>query len=120
MKGYGATLWWTWTAPISGTVTIDTFGSSFDTSLGVYTGDNVRNLRQVAYNNNAAGENNVSQVTFSVQEGVEYQIQVGGIRGFGWPNQPPPATGTILLHLEMPPSVTLTEPTNNGVFMTGQ
>ncbi len=117
-QGYGATLWWSWTAPISGTVRIDTFGSSFNTSLGVYTGNNVSNLRQVAFNDNAPGSSDVSLVTFNVEAGTQYQIQIGGMRNFGFP-PPPPATGTIELHLEMPPSVTLTEPANNSVFMTG-
>src|SRR5216117_2959909 len=31
-------VWWRWTAPDSGLSTIDTFGSSFDTLLAVYTG----------------------------------------------------------------------------------
>ena len=34
----GHSVWWTWTAPTTGTVTLDTLGSSFDTLLAVYTG----------------------------------------------------------------------------------
>ena len=34
----GKSLWWTWTAPQNGTVTIKTEGSDFDTLLGVFTG----------------------------------------------------------------------------------
>ena len=37
----GKSVWWTWTAPSDGTVTIDTAGSSFDTLLAVYTGTSV-------------------------------------------------------------------------------
>ena len=35
-------MWYQWTAPLSGLVTFDTFGSNFDTLLGVYTGNVVR------------------------------------------------------------------------------
>src|SRR5262249_40224771 len=31
----GASVWWSWTAPASGSVTISTAGSSFDTILGI-------------------------------------------------------------------------------------
>src|SRR5262249_62112666 len=34
----GASVWWTWTAPVSGPTIIDTAGSSFNTLLAVYTG----------------------------------------------------------------------------------
>ncbi len=40
----GHSVWWTWTAPAIGTVTISTAGSSFTTLLGVYTGTSVSNL----------------------------------------------------------------------------
>ena len=31
-------MWWSWTAPASGTVRVDTIGSGFNTALGIYTG----------------------------------------------------------------------------------
>ena len=37
-------------APASGTVTIDTFGSTFDTLLGAYTGNQLSSLRLIASN----------------------------------------------------------------------
>src|SRR2546423_15281609 len=43
----GASVWWTWTAPDSGLITVDTFGSSFDTTLGVYTGNAVNALTTI-------------------------------------------------------------------------
>ena len=97
----GATLWWTWTAPVNGTVRIDTFGSSFNTVLGVYTGSAVNALTQVALNNNASGATVQSLVTFTAQQGTAYQIQVGGAAMGGGTF----ATGSIQLNLHMPPSV---------------
>src|SRR5262245_52493047 len=41
----GRSVWWTWTAPADGAVTISTAGSSFDTLLAVYTGNSIGNLR---------------------------------------------------------------------------
>ena len=40
----GHSVWWTWTAPSTGNVTIDTLGSNFDTLLAVYTGSAVNAL----------------------------------------------------------------------------
>src|SRR4051794_4905833 len=31
-------VWWTWTAPATGDVTMDTIGSDFDTIIAIYTG----------------------------------------------------------------------------------
>ncbi len=112
----GATLWWKWTAPFSGSVTIDTFGSDFDTFLGVYTGTAVNALTAVVQNNDAPGLANVSVATFNAISGTEYQVQVGGIRaGFNGP----PATGTIKLNLAMPPFVAITNPIAGSSYLIG-
>ncbi len=44
----GKSVWWMWTAPQTGHVTIDTIGSNFDTRLAVYTGGAVSSLTLVA------------------------------------------------------------------------
>ena len=44
----GHSVWYRWTAPSSTPVTLDTIGSSFDTLLGVYTGNGVTSLTTVA------------------------------------------------------------------------
>lgn len=115
---WGATLWWTWTAPTNGPVQVDTLGSDFNTMLGVYTGSAVNALTVVASNDNAPGvSSGPSLVTFNAVAGTTYQIVVGGIQGFGGGSTP--ATGNIVLSLTMPPTVSLTTPTNNAVFQTG-
>jgi len=73
----GASVWWTWQAPQSGTVTISTAGSSFDTILAAYTGSTVSSLALVA-NNDDAGGSLTSQVTFSATAGTVYQFAVDG------------------------------------------
>lgn len=76
-------LWWSWTAPASGSVTISTAGSNFDTTLGVYTGTSLDALQIVAENDDENYNAGVSTsvVTFNAVAGTTYQILVNGYRG---------------------------------------
>src|SRR6266478_5530064 len=56
----GRSVWWTWTAPSTGTFAISTAGSGFDTLLGVYLGSSVTNLKEVASNDDFHGESTSS------------------------------------------------------------
>ena len=87
----GASIWYSWTAPSSGRVTIDTFDSDFDTLLGVYTGTAVNGLTPVANNDDAPFSKNSLQstVTFNAVAGVTYQIAVDGYGA---------ASGNTVLH----------------------
>jgi len=72
-------VWYEWTPTITGSAKINTFGSDFDSMLGVYTGDTFP-LSQVAFNNDfdrPNGELN-SQVTFQADQGEVYKIAVIG------------------------------------------
>src|SRR5262249_25006237 len=51
----GKSVWWTWTAPSSGSVAVTTAGSSFDTTLGVYNGTVVSGLTLVAGDDDSGG-----------------------------------------------------------------
>ena len=73
-----ATLWFKWTAPTNGNMTIDTFGSDFDTMLGVYTGTGIGDLVGVALNDDADDDIRQSCVSFNAEEGVTYFIMAGG------------------------------------------
>jgi hypothetical protein len=77
----GHSVWYRWTAPTGGTVTIDTTGSDFDTLLAVYTGSAVGALTAVASNDDASSSVGQSAVTFSPTAGTTYQIAVDGWRG---------------------------------------
>ncbi|MEY2429122.1 MAG: hypothetical protein QOJ40_2007, partial [Verrucomicrobiota bacterium] len=46
----GASVWWQWTAPANGLVSVDTAGSDFDTLLALYTGSSVSSLVLVSSN----------------------------------------------------------------------
>lgn len=85
----GKSVWWNWMAPSSGNVVIDTNGSNFDTTLGVYTGSAVNALTTIAGDDNS-GPNLTSRVAFPVTAGVVYRIAVDGTSG---------ASGMIQLNL---------------------
>ncbi len=85
----GASVWWTWTAPLSGSVTVDTNGSTFDTMLAVYTGNSLDGLSLVGSDDDG-GTGVASQLTFAATSGTVYQIAVDGFSGL---------TGSIALHL---------------------
>jgi hypothetical protein len=84
----GASVWWTWTAPSSGTYTVSTRGSSFDTLLGVYTGSSVGSLVIVASNDDGPNMGTASLVSFFATGGTAYQIAVDGYNA---------ASGSIVL-----------------------
>lgn len=117
----GHSLWWDWTAPGLGAVTIATAGSSFTTLVGVYTGSPLTNLTTVAANNgNSRG--GAAQVTFNVTPGTKYKIAVDGFNG---------QSGTVALSLKFAldtkvPIVSITSPlsgaklTNSTVVVQGK
>ena len=76
----GATVWWEWTAPVSGLVRISTDGSAYDTVVGVFTGSALNALTAVASNDDDTGRP-TSRLEFTAQGGVNYQIVVGGKGG---------------------------------------
>ncbi|UBF25627.1 tandem-95 repeat protein [Kovacikia minuta CCNUW1] len=75
-QGNLSSVWYSWTAPTSGYTTIDTNGSSLDTTLGVYSGSSVGSLSLLASNDNWNGSS--SQVSFYAVAGTTYQIAVDG------------------------------------------
>ncbi len=46
----GQSLWWNWTAPTSGRAILDTTGSKVPVALGVYVGDGLGSLQEIASN----------------------------------------------------------------------
>lgn len=73
-------VWWSWTAPASETVTISTAGSSFNTVLAVYVGNSLGGLSLVGSHDNIGEDTGTdtltSEVTFFAQAGATYQIAV--------------------------------------------
>ena len=114
----GASVWWSWTSPFSGYMTISvspTVGDWMNPGppccsggpevlLGVYTGSSVSNLIPVA-----SSESALPQVSFVATAGMSYQIALDGAGG---------ASGASILRLipTQPPSVSITSPTDGEVF----
>jgi subtilisin family serine protease len=95
----GASVWYRWTPSTSGSATIDTIGSNFDTLLAVYIGSAVNSLTLIASNDDIGGGNLQSRVAFAATAGTTYSIAVDGYGG---------ATGNITLNWS------LTSCTNTG------
>ncbi len=90
-KPGGASLWWSWTAQVSGPVTVSTLGSSIDTLLAVYTGSSLTNLQVVAANDDDPDGGSTSRLSFIAVAGTQYSIAVDSFGG---------ATGVIQLNLQ--------------------
>ena len=92
------TVWYNWTAPSSGQVTIDTCTSSFDTTLAVYTGSALSTLSQVGSDDDSCDTPNGagSRLSFNATAGTTYRIAVGGYLSAN--------EGTFTVNLIPPPS----------------
>ncbi|MDQ3934396.1 MAG: hypothetical protein M3340_07160, partial [Actinomycetota bacterium] len=77
--GGGRSVWFSWRAPASGPVEVDTRGSSFDTVLAAYTGGAVSSLSAVAWNNDAESGTRDSRMRFDAVAGTVYRIAVDGV-----------------------------------------
>lgn len=72
----GASLWWRYTAPASGSVTLKLEFTNFNAILAVYTGSAVSSLTPVA-----SGIGATASMTFPVTAGTTYYIAVDGVGG---------------------------------------
>lgn len=82
-KPGGRSVWFRWTAPVSGPVTFDTCGSDTDTLLGVYTGSpsSVTSLVPVGESDDDPQLGQQSRVTFNAVAGTTYLVGVDGQNG---------------------------------------
>ena len=77
-------VWYQWQAPSSGSATISTAGSGFDTVLAVYTGSSVGSLTLVAPRaDDNSDTDKTSTVTFNAVAGTIYRIAVDGYNNNG-------------------------------------
>jgi hypothetical protein len=74
----GADLWYRFTAPCSGNLTVSTCGSTFDTKIGVYPGCPTASGQLLACSDDDGGCGLGSQATLAVTQGSSYLIRVGG------------------------------------------
>lgn len=83
-------VWWSWTPAVSEPVSIDTFGSDFDTVLAVWTGSAIGALDEETCNDQSSAGSQ-SEVFFNAIAGTTYLIQV-----YGWFG----AEGTVSLNMD--------------------
>ena len=76
----GHSVWYSWVAPVTGVVGLQTVGSTFDTILAVYTGNSVSNLTPVAADSDSGGFY-TSALQFNAFKGQEYEIAIDGFGG---------------------------------------
>ena len=77
-------VWYQWQSPGSGSVTVTTAGSDFDTVLAVYTGTAVNGLTLLGKNDDVvSGTEVTSTVTFTATAGTIYRIAVDGYNNGG-------------------------------------
>ncbi len=103
----GHSVWWFYDSPSNGLAAIDTGGSSFNTALGVFTGNSISNLTPVA--SNVSGSN-ISRVQFPITNDTIYYVMVDGING---------QSGNVQLNLTsggdvQPPTVVVKSPLENA------
>ncbi|MEO1060731.1 MAG: hypothetical protein AAFZ07_04885 [Actinomycetota bacterium] len=92
----GGSVWWTWTAPETGTVSISTENTLFDTIVGIWSGDRVDELDLVVANDNTPWEDvEQSTAVFEAVAGESYEISVYGTER---------ATGDVVLDVAYAPA----------------
>lgn len=106
------TIWYSWTAPASGTFNVQTCSSTltnFDTTLNAYTGVAVNALTAITSNDDACVNTTpnayASSIAFAVTSGTTYRIQLDGYNGL---------TGNYLFSYSMSPLVTVVNTTNGA------
>lgn len=77
LPGGGKTMWFEFIAPESGIITFNSRGSSFDTTLRLFRGTALRELRPITLDDDRGGFY-TSLLRFNVVRGEAYQIQLDG------------------------------------------
>ncbi len=94
----GSSVWYSWTAPSSGWVAVDTIAGNgtaqIDTVVGVYTGSAQASLLLVGFNDEAWAATSASKLAFDAVAGTTYRIAV-----FGYSDGTSVAQGAFTLHL---------------------
>ncbi|MES2924501.1 MAG: choice-of-anchor D domain-containing protein [Verrucomicrobiota bacterium] len=113
------TAWWQWTAPASGMVTVDTFGSGqlnpagtpMDTVLKVWKGSELETLQEIVFSNDTS-DSTWSKASFFAEKGTFYQIEIdGNIANSS-------GVGNIILNLrrELAPEITIQQPAGSNLL----
>jgi hypothetical protein len=93
----GKSVWWSFTPPSDGVLTLNTTNSTFDTLLGLYTGPDVADLAVIANNDDAypGASGGFSFISQAVKSNLTYDVAVDGYDG---------ASGTVFLSYSFAPA----------------
>ena len=105
----GKSIWWRWTAPASGPVSVNTIGSEFDTLLAIYRGDSLTALTPIASDDENGGDG-TSALTFNATQGATYFIAVDGFLG---------DAGNVVLNVAMYPLIPANDLFSTPIILTG-
>jgi hypothetical protein len=112
----GASIWFEWTAPSDGHLTVDTYGSNFDTTLALYSGVAIDSLTELASDDDTVTLQSLLDNVFVIG-GTTYHIAVDGYFG---------ATGQVTLNWSFadgtdttPPVVTIDMPIDGSSLIEG-
>ena len=106
----GKSVWYSWTAPVTGPVTLTTQGSNYDTMLALYSGSSITGLTSLGANDDVSSGNVWSSVTANVAAGTTYRIVVDG-----WNNR----SGSIKLNWSVTPGAPSNDAFANATVITG-
>ncbi len=102
-------IWWKWVAPATGTVAVNTIGSTFDTLLAIYQGAGLTALTTIAADDEAGGDG-ASSLTFNATAGTTYFIAVDGYLD---------DSGDAVLNLATVPLIAPNDNFENATVLTG-
>lgn len=108
-----SSVWFEWEAPGTGTVTMDTCGSTFDTVLAAYTGAGVGALAEEAANDDdpsAACGATSSRISFDATVGARYHVALAGKGG---------AAGDYSFHVDASQLVLANDSFADATVLTG-
>lgn len=107
--GGGHSVWWSWTAPVTGRVRLSTAGSDFDTVLAVYRGAELSQLSLAGADDNG-GVSGASLLLVDVVIGDTLAIAIDGVAT---------AAGGARLDLvfDQAPAVMLTSPADGAAYV---
>jgi hypothetical protein len=107
----GWSVWYSWRAPASGTATFDLTDSSFDTTLGIYSGATLDTLQRLAEDDDGGTSLGASKLALPVTGGKIYRLHVDGYFGSSLGTG---TSGPFQLAWTAPPDVTPPETTIDG------
>jgi hypothetical protein len=99
-KRGGKSIWYRWRPDSSGLATFSLRGSSFDTLLSVYAGNDLTQLTEIEYDDDRGGFS-TSKLEFNAIGGVDYLIAIDGFNG---------SSGNILLSWRLDTAIAITLP----------